>query len=353
MSRNTFLMTALSLTLLSSALGCALAPRTAPVNLPQNTPALQRLNAQAQGDFIEKQVDQRRMESYLSVFTGKAPIAPNAGTIPERGGVEGRAMTRAFLTTTLKGLGYQVEEHSYRRNGANIMARLMAEVPTDEYILVGAHMDSVHNAGADDNASGSTAVLEAATVLKNLKGRKVNIIFAWFDEEELGLIGSRYLARDFRKQGLKLTSAHTIDMLGWDADQDKTVELARPGGIIWDYYQMVNETHGLNLPLDRSSTGSSDHVSFEQQGFDSVCISEEWTSGDTTPQYHRRGDTYETINTAYLATATRLVVAAVGDLALQVPAPVNARFQSHENFPQRERHFHTGYDMHSPLESLH
>ena len=351
MSRQYFFMGALSLALLSSALGCAIAPRSLPVNTPQNTANFQRFNTA--GDFIEKQVDQRRMESYLSVFTGKAPIAPNAGTIPERGGVEGRAMTRAFLTTTLKGLGYQVEEHSYRRNGANIMARLMAEVPTDEYILVGAHMDSVHNAGADDNASGSTAVLEAATVLKNLKGRKVNLIFAWFDEEELGLIGSRYLARDFRKQGLKLTSAHTIDMLGWDADGDKTVELARPGGIIWDYYQMVNETHGLNLPLDRSSTGSSDHVSFEQQGFDSVCISEEWTSGDTTPQYHRRGDTYETINTAYLATATRLVVAAVGDLALQVPAPVNARFQSHENFPQRERHFHTGYDMHSPLESLH
>ena len=63
------------------------------------------------------------------------------------------------------------------------------------------------------------------------------------------------------------------------------------------------------------------------------------------------GDTYETINTEYLASSTRLIVAAVGDLALQVPPPATARFQSHENFPQRERHFHTGYDMHTPLEN--
>ncbi len=330
--------------LLSTTIGCAITPRQAPVSL--NRPvAFRNLNA----DFIEKQVNQKRMESYLAVLTGKNKFATDS-LIPERGTVKGRELTRQFLTSTLKSLGYTVEPHNYRRNGTNIITRLMAEQPTDEYIIVGAHMDSVRNAGADDNGSGSTAVLEAATVLKNLKGRKVNIIFAWFDEEELGLIGSRYLAREYRKQGLKINTVHTIDMLGWDADKDKTVELARPGGVIWDYYNMVNKTHGLNYPLDRTSTGSSDHVSFEQQGYDAVCISEEWTSRDSTPHYHRRTDTYDTINTAYLASATRLVVAAVGDLALQVPPPANIREVSHDQFPQRERAFHTGYSMHTPLD---
>ncbi|MGE3728254.1 MAG: M28 family metallopeptidase [Candidatus Sericytochromatia bacterium] len=299
-----------------------------------------RTNPQA---GIEKLVDPTRMEANLAALTGKNPIAPNS-SIPERGTVQGRALTRQYISQTLEGLGYKVEPHEYRRNGINITARLMADEPTEEYIVVGAHMDSVRNAGADDNASGSTAVLEAAAVLPQLKGRKVNILFAWFDEEELGLIGSGYLARSLKKQGIKITSVHTSDMLGWDADGDKTVEVARPDGILWDYYQMVNKTHGLNLPLDRTSTGQSDHVSFHDQGYASVCLSEEWTSNDSTPYYHQRGDQFATINRDFLAAGTQLMIAAVGDLSLKVPPPANIQVIPHERFPSRPRQFHASYE---------
>jgi hypothetical protein len=302
--------------------------------------ALNRNNPQA---GIEKLVDPARIEAHLAALTGKNPIAANT-SIPERGTVQGRTLTRQYLSQTLESLGYKVEPHEYRRNGINITARLMADEPTDEYIVVGAHMDSVRNAGADDNASGSTAVLEAAAVLPQLKGRKVNILFAWFDEEELGLIGSGYLARSLKKQGMKITSVHTSDMLGWDADGDKTVEVARPDGILWDYYQMVNKTHGLNLPLDRTSTGQSDHVSFHDQGYASVCLSEEWTSNDSTPYYHQRGDQFPTINREFLAAGTQLMIAAVGDLSLKVPPPANIQVIPHERFPSRPRQFHASYE---------
>lgn len=292
---------------------------------------------------IENLVDPKRIEANLAALTGKTPIAPNT-PIPERGTVQGRALTRQYLKQTLEALGYQVEPHEYRRNGINITARLLADTPTDEYIVVGAHMDSVRNAGADDNASGSTAVLEAAAVLPQLKGRKVNILFAWFDEEELGLIGSGYLARSLKKQGMKISSVHTVDMLGWDSDGDKTVELARPDGILWDYYKMVNKTHGLNLPLDRTSTGQSDHVSFHDQGYASLCLSEEWTSRDSTPYYHQRGDQFETINREFLASGVKLMIAAVGDLTLKVPPPANIQFIPHDRFPARPREFHKSYE---------
>lgn len=294
---------------------------------------------------VEQLVDKERMQRNMAALTGEVPIADNT-IIPERGTRNGRALTRSFITGYLESLGYEVERHEYRRHGANILARLMADEPTDEYILVGAHMDSVRNAGADDNGSGSTAVLEAATVLRELEGRKVNIIFAWFDEEELGLIGSRYLAKMYRKQKLNLTSVHTVDMLGYDGDEDRTVEIARPQGILWAYYQMVNKTHNLNYPLDRTRTGSSDHVSFERQGFDSLCMSEEWTSRDTTPHYHRRSDKYKTINFDFLASGTKLLVAAVGDLSLKVPAPKGVKFIPHDRFPNREREFHKTYEEH-------
>lgn len=304
-----------------------------------NTPPLTR---------VEHLVDEARIHSNLAALTGERDIADNT-RIPERGTRNGREMTRQYLTQTLSELGYQVERHEYRRNGANVIAKLMAEAPSDEYILVGAHMDSVRNAGADDNASGSTAVLEAASVLPQLAGRKVNIIFAWFDEEELGLIGSRYLARSLRKEGLNITSVHTVDMMGWDEDGDRAVEIARPDGILWDYYKMVNETHKLNLPLERTSTGRSDHVSFHNEGFDSLCMSEEFTNGDSTPYYHRRSDKLNTINVPFLASGTRLLVAAVGDLSRKVPPPAQIQIIPHENFPSRERHFHASYEDFEPL----
>lgn len=313
-------------------------------------PALFRsapLQAQSAGRsaLIENRVEKARMEKHLLVLTGKAPIGSD-GIIMERGTPQGRALTRTYLTQSLEALGYKPEIHNYRANGSNIMARLMAETPSDEYIVVGAHLDSVRNAGADDNASGSVSVLEAAAVLKELKGRKVNVLFAWFDEEELGLVGSRALARDLKKQGMKITSMHNIDMLGWDADKDKTIEVAQPDGILWDYYQMVNKSHGLNLPFDRTNTGQSDHESFHKEGFPSVCLSEEYTNGDMTPHYHRRGDTFETIHLDYLTLGTRLVVAVVGDLSLKVPPPTGIRQIPHSQFPARQREFHSSYDEH-------
>lgn len=332
------ILATLALSLISSCAGSTMAPPTNSMLRANQVSALSNRNAR-----VETLVDRSRMEANLAALTGKAPAGPNM-VIPERGSKQNRELTRVFLTNYLTQLGYKVERHEYRPNGANILTRLMADVPTDEYIVVGAHMDSVSNPGADDNASGSTAVLEAATVLQQLKGRKVNIIFAWFDEEELGLIGSRYLARDFKKQGLKITSMHNIDMLGYDGDKDKTVEVAQPAGILWDYYNMVNKSHGLNLPLDRTNTGQSDHESFLREGYHAVCLSEEYTSGDTTPQYHRRGDVFETIDFDYLASSTRLVVAVVGDLTLKVPPPAQIQRIPNSQFPARQRHFHGSYE---------
>ena len=336
--KKSLTLAACGLALLNACAGSSLQP--AP--LRQNP-----LTAQARRTVVvENLVERGRMEKHLASLTGKVAVGP-AGLIPERGTVQGRAMTRAYLTASLEALGYQAEAHNYRPNGTNIVARLMATVPSDEYIVVGAHMDSVRNAGADDNASGSVAVLEIATVLRALPTRKVNVIFAWFDEEEIGLVGSRYLARDFKKQGLKITSMHNIDMLGWDRDGDRAIEIAQPDGILWDYYNMVNKTHGLNIKFDRTNTGQSDHESFHKEGFHAVCLSEEYTNGDMTPHYHRKTDTFETIDLDYLTSSTRLVAAVVGDLALKVPPPAQIQRIPNSQFPSRPREFHASYDDHA------
>lgn len=292
----------------------------------------------------ETRVDRARLEAVLGTLTGKVPM-PDGRLIKERGGEAGRTLTREFLAASLEALGYTVERHVYSNRGTNILAKLPAQTRTDEYVLVGAHMDSVSNAGADDNGSGSAAVLELATVLKDLPGRKVNLIFAWFDQEELGLVGSYKLAADYRKQKLNVTSVHTLDMVGWDSDKDNAIEIERPDANLWDWYVQANKTHGLNYPLSRTNSGSTDHVAFRSEGFTSVGVCEEWVHGDTTPHYHRRSDTYETINFDYLAAVTKLVAATTGDIVRKAKPPALSTRIPHDRFPGRERHFHPhGFD---------
>jgi Zn-dependent M28 family amino/carboxypeptidase len=257
-------------------------------------------------------------------------------TIPERGTVQGRALTRQYLAGALGALGYTAEYHDYRTEGRNVLAKLPATSPTDEWILVGAHMDSVKNAGANDNATGSACVLELARQIKALPDRKVNVLFAFFDEEEKGLIGSTALAKKLKKDQLRVTSVHTIDMAGWDADRDRVIEIEQPDGGLWEYYQAVNARHGLGLKLVRTSSGATDHVAFRRQGFRSVGLCEEWANGDTTPYYHRKSDTFETVDLEYLASTTRFFAAVIGDLVQRVPPPPARPFIPHSFFPGRD-----------------
>jgi hypothetical protein len=287
-------------------------------------------------------VDRERIGTNLAVLTGKTPLA-SGPTIPERGTVPGREATRQYLASVLKDLGYTVETHDYRTNGQNLLVRLPAATRSDEWILAGAHLDSVSNAGANDNGTGTACVLEMARVLRNLAGRKVNVMLAFFDEEERGLVGSHALAAKFKRENVQVTSVHTIDMMGWDEDKDRALEIERPDGGLWEYYQAVNQRHALGLKLSRTSSGATDHVAFRSAGFRAVGLCEEWAGGDTTPYYHRKTDTFETVDLDYLTSTTRFFTAVIGDLATGTPAPAPVAFIDHDHFPGRD---HCGLSQH-------
>ena len=104
----------------------------------------------------------------------------------------------------------------------NIVGLIGKKRKNKEYILLGAHLDhlgksrnrfdSVYN-GANDNASGVTAILQIAKELNKHKFKQ-NIIIALFTGEEEGLIGSEHLAKRLKKEGVKLKYVLNIDMIG-------------------------------------------------------------------------------------------------------------------------------------------
>jgi Peptidase family M28/PDZ domain len=144
-------------------------------------------------------------------------------------------------------------------------------------IIIGAHYDhlgygedhnslwtgppAIHN-GADDNASGTAAVIELARMLKNSKLKNNNYLFICFSGEELGLFGSKYFTEnptiDIKSANYMINS----DMVGRLNDSTHTVTIGGYGtsptwGNILD-----GKTKTFNVKFDSSGIGPSDHTSF-------------------------------------------------------------------------------------------
>jgi hypothetical protein len=114
---------------------------------------------------------------------------------------------------------------------ANVVATLRGTVDPDVVYVVSSHYDSVEaGPGADDDSSGTAALLEAARVLAD-HPLPATVIFASFTGEEGGLLGSREFVRRAVAAKLHVAGALNNDMVGWtnDARLDNTIRYANPG----------------------------------------------------------------------------------------------------------------------------
>jgi Zn-dependent M28 family amino/carboxypeptidase len=194
--------------------------------------------------------------------------------------------------------------------------------PNDVYI-VGAHYDSAGNPGADDDGSGTAGVLEAARILSQYSF-EATVVFAAFDREEQGLIGSEAYA-----------SAHTtdhilgmieLDMIAYNPGNHNAAAIygrasSTPikqnlAAAISLYGDGLSSTIGGDLPY-------SDHAPFESYGFQACLLIE--SDHGSNPYYHRPGDSVDTagyIDYDYAARMTRSAVGYLADNAvLIIPEP--------------------------------
>jgi hypothetical protein len=235
-------------------------------------------------------------------------------TLSDRSTSSNRAATRSYLQAELSALGYTAELDDYG-TGTNVYAELAATNGSTEYVVLGAHFDSVPGSpGANDNATGVAMVMATARYLRQVDCRGRNIIFVFFDQEEIGLVGSQEFAGLLVGASLDVVAVHTVDQMGWDQDGDRAIELERPDTGLYAFYDQTRAAAGMTMTLHQTNTGSTDHVSFRSRGFDAVGVTEEYVNGDTTPHYHKSTDTFATVSFAYLASTTALVNAAFARL---------------------------------------
>lgn len=115
---------------------------------------------------------------------------------------------------------------NYEKTAYNIVGYLKGKDKSlrNEFIIIGAHYDHIGvdttaiedqiANGANDNASGTTAVLEMAKYFGKTKSNKRSMLFVLFSAEEKGLLGSKHLAQKLKGQNLDLYVMLNFEMIG-------------------------------------------------------------------------------------------------------------------------------------------
>jgi len=149
----------------------------------------------------------------------------------------GNQLASAYLFETYKSFGYAPAFQWFERANAlggrtaNVLATLKGTVNPELIYVVSSHYDSVAiGPGADDDSSGTAALLETARIMAR-RPQPATIIFASFTGEEAGLLGSREFVRRAVVDKLSIVGALNNDMVGWANDQrlDNTIRYSNPG----------------------------------------------------------------------------------------------------------------------------
>lgn len=230
-------------------------------------------------------------------------------------------LARQFLFDSYQAFGLDVRLHPFTYNSNtyyNVVAVLPGLVSPAEQVIMCAHYDSVNNPGADDNASGTAAVLETARILSNYRFEKT-IIFIAFDREEQGLVGSTAYANQYRNDNI--LGVVNLDMVAYNPSGNQANIYGRTSsntikqGLASALTRYSGIQAVINGALDRS-----DHAPFEAVGKQACLLIER--SWQSNPNYHRQTDTVDTqnyINYEYAVLLTKGAAGYIAERAVLLP----------------------------------
>ena len=232
----------------------------------------------------------------------------------------------------------------------NVLAWLPGR-DTSRVVVMGGHYDScvcntdrfdaVSDApGADDDGSGTSAVIELARVFSTRfpRGLDATVVFALYSGEELGLLGSTHFAERLHARGTRVVAGMTDDIVGnvvaddgtvdsnsvrifaADPDQGPSRELGRYAWAAGAVYQPDFAVLPV-FRLDRILRGG-DHRPFVEKGDAGLCFTERL---ENYKRQHLPADRLADVNFGYVARVARLNAATVAALASAPAAPDSVR----------------------------
>lgn len=218
-----------------------------------------------------------------------------------------REIKKRFLTDELSFGDYKLEVAigDKKRTGHNVIGYINNGAAYT--IILGAHYDHlgygedhnslytgaapmIHN-GADDNASGTAALIELSKRLKNSNLKNNNYLFISFSGEELGLFGSKYYTEHPAVDLANTNYMINMDMVGRLNDSTHGFTIGGYGtSPVWGQELVANDTY-FKINFDSSGTGPSDHTSFYRKDIPVLFF---FTGAHS--DYHKPGDDADKIN---------------------------------------------------------
>ncbi|MBO7083672.1 MAG: M28 family peptidase [Bacteroidales bacterium] len=246
-------------------------------------------------------------------------------------------LTQNYLLDRFDELGLETYVHDFPMtiggmdtlDAGNIIAIQQGTEFPEKYVIVSAHYDHHLGPGADDNASGTSGVLECARILSQYSFKRT-ILYIVFNGEEYGRLGSYPFAQKCAREEMEITGVFNMDMIGfWPGNEYGDITMYSGYSYIsqrlFDFYQQVANLYIPEIPTHRFTHGDSsggDHNSFNIREYPALYI------GDIEylryhPYYHTPADSIGAgVNCFALAEGfVKAVIAATAELANGWMAP--------------------------------
>lgn len=282
--------------------------------------------AQSIQDIIDK-VDFDTLSLTLQEFSGEISTVVDGNTVTILNRQQANnELAGDYLVQKFEALdNIVINDQQFDSNGRNIIATQLGKTNPNDIYIICAHYDTLADYCADDNATGTAAVLEAARILST-QCLENTIVYALWDEEEIGLNGSSFYADQAFSNGDNILGVLNLDMMGYDGDApgapgDNEFDidyrnLADSEGMKDDIINVLN-TYSFNLSVIEVNPGTinSDHASFwavgnfPEDAYSAVLLGESWETNDQTPFYHTSGDRFSTLDLPYFHELTKLTTA--------------------------------------------
>ena len=274
-------------------------------------PRLQVLVDQVDPAAIEARVNQ------LAAFFNRRADQP--GAVAAQSVIEG----------WFQGVGLAPTTQSFDPQfSSNVIAEIPGAVDPNKVIVIGAHYDSINlqgsassiSPGADDNASGTSGVIEAAKALVQGGPYEHTIRFVAFSAEEFGLVGASANAAQSLADGEEILGMLNMDMISYRAAGDaRDVDFVtnNTSASLNEFCAAIGELYVPNWASTQGtlSAGSSDHAAYNSFGFPATFFFED--TGQFSPFIHTPNDSVNLSAVDYelAQLIVRGVIAAAGTLA--------------------------------------
>ena len=212
------------------------------------------------------------------------------------------------------------DEDNKKRLGTNLVGYIKGNDKPDEYIVIGAHYDhmgvvdnEIFN-GADDNASGTSAVLSLLEYF-SLFPPKHSIIFIAYDAEELGLFGSRYFVDNPPIDIEKIKLKFNFDMIGRNINNEIFIVGTHQYPMLKPYLMLSAKSSSLKVSFGHDIKGdkskdywmeSSDNAPYFLKNIPNITFSEE-----DHPDYHKATDDFEKIDIQFYQEVVDLISSSI------------------------------------------